>query len=241
MRAMASARSITAEFVGTAWLLTLIVGSGHQVQQLGLDPSAQLLAHAVAVGLGLAVVVAIFLPVSGAQFNPAVTLVAWATGLTPGRLALGHVAAQLAGAVAGVVVANLTFGFDAVSVATTDRSATVGAEVLATAGLVLAIFALVRSGRPSWLPAAVGGIVAAGMLATASTGFANPAVTLARTLTDSYTGIAPGSVAPFLAAQLIGAAVAGGLVLWWWPSADEQLDDDHADRPLDHADPDLVE
>ncbi|MEX1280544.1 MAG: aquaporin [Acidimicrobiia bacterium] len=210
-------RSTGAEFVGTGLLLTLIVGSGRQVELLGLDPSAQLLAHALAVGLGLAVLVAVFLPVSGSQFNPAVTLVAWGTGAMPRRLVAPHLVAQLAGAVVGVVVANLTYGAPAVEVSTNVRDGVLGAEALATFSLVLAIFALVRAGRPEWLPAVVGGIVGAGIVATASTGFANPAVAVARILTESYTGIAPESVPPFVAAQLMGAGLAAVVAVWLWP------------------------
>lgn len=239
---MQALRSISAELVGTALLLTLIVGSGQQVERLGIDPSAQLLAHAFAVGAGLAVLVAVFLPVSGSQFNPVVTLVAWATRSMPGSLVAGHIVAQVTGAFAGVAVANLTFEGEAFVVSATERSGFFGAEALATFSLVLAIFALVRAGRPGWLPAAVGGIVAAGTLATASTGFANPAVAIARTLTDSYTGIAPESVAPFVAAQFVGAAVAGVAAIWWWPgSAGEHLDDDHPEGPVDDPDTDLGE
>jgi glycerol uptake facilitator-like aquaporin len=235
-------RSTSAEFAGTALLLTLIVGSGTQVERLGSDPTAQLLAHAVAVGAGLAVLVAVFLPVSGSQFNPVVTLVAWATGAMPRRLVPYHLVAQVLGAFTGVAVANLTFGGSAFAVATTDRSGFFGAEALATFSLVLAIFGLVRAGRTEWLPAAVGGIVAAGMLATASTGFANPAVAVARTLTDSYTGIAPNSVAPFVAAQLVGGALAGVAAIGWWPgSAGEHLDDHDPERPLHGPDADLGE
>lgn len=214
---MDAARSTGAEFVGTALLLTLIVGSGRQVESLGIDPSAQLLAHALAVGLGLAVLVAVFLPVSGSQFNPAVTLVAWGTGAMPRRLVVPHLVAQLTGAVVGVVVANLAYGAPAVEVSTNVRDGVLGAEALATFSLVLVIFALVRAGRPEWLPAAVGGIVGAGIVATASTGFANPAVAVARILTESYTGIAPESVPPFVAVQLVGAGVAALVVVWLWP------------------------
>jgi glycerol uptake facilitator-like aquaporin len=226
MLGVQTARSLTAEFVGTAMLLTLIVGSGIQVERLGVDATAQLLAHTVAVGVGLAVLVAVFLPVSGSQFNPAVTLVAWANGSLAARLVPGYLIAQVGGAVTGVAIANLTFGLSAFEVATTDRPSLFGAEVLATFSLVLAIFALVAAERPSWLPGAVGGIVAAGMLATASTGFANPAVTVARVFSDTYTGISPTSVPEFLAAQLIGAGLAGAAVLWWFPSAREDLDDE---------------
>ncbi|NND84467.1 MAG: aquaporin family protein [Acidimicrobiia bacterium] len=211
-----SFREVLAEFVGTAMLLVLIVGSGRQVEAFGLDPSAQFLAHSVSVGLGLAVLVAIFLGVSGAQFNPAVTLVAWWTREITLDRVVAFIPAQLAGAVVGVGLANVMFGDAIVEVGSNAREGAFVGEAVATFLLVLAIFALVRQGRQQWLPAAVGGIVAAVMIATASTAFANPAVTVGRVLTDSYTGIAPSAVPEFLAGQAIGALVAGGLALLIW-------------------------
>jgi glycerol uptake facilitator-like aquaporin len=211
-----SFREVLAEFVGTAMLLVLIVGSGRQVEAFGLDPSAQFLAHAVSVGLGLAVLVGVFLGVSGSQFNPAVTLVAWWSREITLEKVIAFIPAQLAGAVVGVGLANVMFGDAIVDVGSNPREGAFAGEAVATFLLVLAIFALVRQGRPDWLPAAVGGIVAAAMIATASTAFANPAVTVGRVLTDSYTGIAPLAVPEFLAGQAVGALVAGALVLLIW-------------------------
>lgn len=209
-------RAVLAEFVGTAMLLLLIVGSGRQVEVLGADPSAQFLAHAASVGLGLAVLVAVFLGVSGAHFNPAVTLVAWWTRTIGFDRVVAFLPAQLAGAVAGVALANVMFGGAVVELGTNPRGGAFVGEAVATFLLVLAIFGLVRQGLRTWLPAAVGGIVAAVMIATASTAFANPAVTVGRVLTDSYTGISPGAVPEFLAGQVIGALLAGGLALAIW-------------------------
>lgn len=202
-----------AEGLGTGLLLFVIVGSGIAAESLGTDRAVQLLAHALVVGLGLAVLIALFQATSGSHFNPSVTLGFWMTRQVRRRTALGYVVAQVLGGIAGVVVANVTFDLPALGVATTAREGLgqMAAEAIATFVLVLAILSLVRTGRAAIVPAAVGAWVAAIVFATSSTGFANPAVTIARTLTDSYTGIAPASVAGFLAAQLL-AGLAAALV-----------------------------
>lgn len=219
-RSGASLREVVAEFVGTALLLVLIVGSGRQVEGFGADPSAQFVTHAISVGVGLAVLVAVFLRLSGAHFNPAVTLVAWWTGETTLERVVAFIPAQLAGAVVGVGLANAMFAGDVMDLSSKARPDALIGEAVATFLLVLTIFALVRQGRMDWLPAAVGGIVAAAMIATASTAFANPAVTLGRVLTDTYTGIAPSALPEFLGGQAIGAVLAGALVLGLWPRRD---------------------
>lgn len=199
-----------AEGLGTGLLLFVIVGSGIAAESLGTDRAVQLLAHALVVGLGLAVLIALFQATSGSHFNPSVTLGFWMTRQVTRRTALGYVVAQVLGGIAGVVVANVTFDLPALGVATTAREGLgqMAAEAIATFVLVLAILSLVRTGRAAIVPAAVGAWVAAIVFATSSTGFANPAVTIARTLTDSYTGIAPASVAGFLAAQLLAGLAA---------------------------------
>lgn len=199
-----------AEGLGTGLLLFVIVGSGIAAESLGTDRAVQLLAHALVVGLGLAVLIALFQATSGSHFNPSVTLGFWMTRQVRRRTALGYVVAQVLGGIAGVVVANVTFDLPALGVATTAREGLgqMAAEAIATFVLVLAILSLVRTGRAAIVPAAVGAWVAAIVFATSSTGFANPAVTIARTLTDSYTGIAPASVAGFLAAQLLAGLAA---------------------------------
>lgn len=202
-----------AEGLGTGLLLYVIVGSGIAAESLGSDRAVQLLAHALVVGLGFAVLIALFQTTSGSHFNPSVTLAFWMTRQVGRRAALGYSVAQVLGGIAGVVVANVTFDLPALAVATTAREGLgqMAAEAIATFVLVLVILCVVRTGRAAIVPAVVGAWVAAIVFATSSTGFANPAVTIARTLTDSYTGIAPASVAGFLAAQLL-AGLAAALV-----------------------------
>lgn len=223
---LATVRVLVAEAVGTAFLLAAIVGSGIMVQQDGAA-STQLFQHAVVVGAALSALILTFGPVSGAHLNPVVTLVdAWFGGL-PWRRVPGYVVAQLAGAVVGVLLTNLTFGLAAVEVASTSREGMtlVGGEVIATLGLLLVIFGVVRSGGGRIVAPAVGAYIAAAVCFTASTSFANPAVTIARTLTDTYTGIAPVHVPGFLVGQLAGAVLAVGLVwLLFAPQPTEAAD-----------------
>jgi len=180
----------------------------------------QLLENSLATGLGLAVIILIFAPLSGAHLNPAVSAADWVlgrrtrSGLT--SLELGaYVPAQIAGAITGAILANLMFALPAVSRSTTARSGghLLLGEVVATAGLILLIFMLVRSNRASYLPAAVGAYIAAAYWFTSSTSFANPAVTIGRAFTDTFAGIAPSSVPGFLAAEVVGAGVGLALVL----------------------------
>lgn len=210
-----TARRLAAELVGTAGLLLAIVGSGITASVDGAA-SAQLFQHAVVVGAALAALIVTFGSVSGAHFNPAVTVVDALFGGVSPRLALGYVAAQFAGAVLGVVSANLLFDLPAVSLATTDRGglALAASEAVATAGLLVVIFGVVRSGNVRAVPAAVGAWIGAAIYFTSSTSFANPAVTVARQLSDTYTGITPGAVPGFLAAQLVGAGIAAVLIAW---------------------------
>jgi glycerol uptake facilitator-like aquaporin len=199
-----------AEAVGTGLLLHIIVGSGIAAQQVGTDGATQLLAHALVVGIGLGVLIVLFQSVSGSHFNPSVTLAFWRGGTIDGTTASGYIGAQLVGALAGVGLANLTFGEQVYSVSATPRDGLglVVAEGIATFVLVFLILALVRLGLAPVIPAAVGGWVAVIVFATASTGFANPAVTVSRIFTDTYTGIAPGSAWGFLAVQIVAGLVA---------------------------------
>lgn len=206
--------ALTAEFVGTGLLLVLVVGSGIAVERLGTDPAASLFIHAVTVGLGLAALIAALGPVSGAHFNPAVTIGFLLRRQVDRRTAGFYVLVQSLGAVVGTGVAHLSFGEPLATFAETVRTGP-GlwlSELIATAVLVGLILMLVGLGQEARVPAAVGAWVAAAIVATASTGFANPAVTLARTVTDSYTGINPASVPMFLIAQLAGAFVAVAFV-----------------------------
>lgn len=203
-------RQLIAEFVGTAFLLAAVVGSGIMAARLTEDAGLALLIGAVVTGAVLAVMIAVFIEISGAHFNPAVTLAAWRLARFPSAHVAPYVLAQLGGGVVGVVVANLMFELPAVAWSTTDRWGT-GAglgEVVATLGLVMLIFVLVRRSWIRAIPAAVGGFIAGAYFFTSSTSFANPAVTLARSLSDTPAGIAVDSVPGFLGAQLIGAFLA---------------------------------
>jgi glycerol uptake facilitator-like aquaporin len=198
-------RSWIGEGLGTALLLYVIVGSGIVAEALSSDGAVQLLAHALVVGIALGALIDMFQRVSGSHFNPSVTLAFWRSGEIGRGDAIAYISAQVAGGAVGVALANVTFDLPAVDVSNTVRSGMgqVIAEFVATFVLVLLILSLVRSGRSGHVPAAVGAWVAAVVFATSSTGFANPAVTATRVLTDTFTGIAPVSVAAFVAAQLL--------------------------------------
>lgn len=219
-------RRIAAEFVGTAFLLAAIVGSGIMAESLSTDPGMQLLQNALATAGALTAVILALGPVSGAHLNPAVTLADRAfRGLT-NRETVGYVAAQVTGGIAGVVIANLMFDLPAITLSTTARSGSHLwlAEAVATVGLLLVIFGLVRSGKASVAAFAVGGYIAGAYYFTSSTSFANPAVTIARTLSDTFTGIAPASAPGFVVAQVIGVVIAVGFVGWLFPHLDEVAD-----------------
>ncbi|MFJ1703235.1 aquaporin [Kitasatospora sp. NPDC088346] len=212
-------RRITAEAVGTAALVAVVVGSGIQAQQLSQDVGVRLLANSLATVFGLGVLIVLLGPISGAHFNPVVTLAAWWTGRTTGdgpapREVLGRVGAQIVGAVGGAVLANAMFAKPLVSWSTHERFAGhlwLG-EVVATAGLVLLVLGLVRTGRTHLAPIVVAGWIGAAYWFTSSTSFANPAVTIGRAFTDTFAGIAPSSVLAFIGAQLVGTVVGLGLL-----------------------------
>jgi glycerol uptake facilitator-like aquaporin len=217
-------REWIAEAVGTGLLLYVIVGSGIAAESLSDDGAVQLLAHALVVGIALAALIDLFQSVSGSHFNPSVTLALWRSGDIGGRDAVAYVSVQVLGAMLGVIAANVSFGLASISVATIARSGLglLLAEGIATLVLVLVILSLIRSGRSGHIPAAVGAWVGAVVFATASTGFANPAVTVARMLTDSYTGIAPASVAGFLVAQLTAGVLAALVARALYPTSSPQ-------------------
>jgi glycerol uptake facilitator-like aquaporin len=212
----AGLRIAVAELVGTGALVLAVVGSGIAASRLSpSDVGLQLLENAIATALALAVLILVFAPVSGAHFNPVVTAVD-AIGATRTRAGAGRavlvMGAQIIGAIGGALLANVLFEVPAV-LSTTERGGGgvwLG-EVVATAGLVLVIGALVRTGRTVHAPWAVGAYIGAAYWFTSSTSFANPAVTIGRMFSDTFAGIAPVSVLPFLAAQVIGAA--GGALL----------------------------
>lgn len=209
------ARRVVAEFLGTALLLLAIVGSGITAAIDGAS-STQLFQHAIVVGAALTALILTFGHLSGGHFNPVVTLVDAAFGGMSWRSACGYVAAQTAGAVIGVVAANAMFDLDVISLAATERAGaalTLG-EAVATFGLLIVIFGVVHSGRLTAVPAAVGAYIGGAIYFTSSTSFANPAVTVARMLTDTYTGIAPTHVPAFLVAQALGALAAAVVIRW---------------------------
>jgi glycerol uptake facilitator-like aquaporin len=220
-----------AEGLGTAFLVAVVVGSGIMAERLSPDDvGLQLLENSVATALGLAALILAFGTVSGAHLNPAVTMAERLTGKMTTPEAGAYVGAQLVGGCVGVVVANLMFDLPAITLSTNQRAtgATVFSEVVATFGLVLVIFGVVRSGRLTAVPVAVAGYIGAAYWFTSSTSFANPAVTLSRTLTDTFAGIAPSSAPAFIGAELVGAllAVAAAVVLFPEPepSLEEALD-----------------
>ncbi|TFH20801.1 MAG: aquaporin family protein [Acidimicrobiales bacterium] len=220
-------RRLTGEFIGTAFLLAAVVGSGIMAESLTDDVGLQLLQNALATAGALVALILAFGAVSGAHFNPAVTITDRAFGGIDTPTAVWYVGAQSAGAIVGVMVANLMFDLDAVNWSTKDRSSLnlVFAEGVATLGLLLVIFGVVRSGRASTVAFAVGGYIAAAYYFTSSTSFANPAVTIARMFSDTFAGIEPASAPGFLAAQLVAIGLAIGLIRVLWPDMSEVADE----------------
>ena len=213
---------LVAELVGTLFLLAVVVGSGIMAQRLSDDVGLQLLENAIATAGVLTALILTFGPVSGAHFNPAVTVAARLTGALDGATAAAYVGAQLVGGVAGVVLANLMFDLPAVTVSTRDRSSwhEFLAEIVATVGLLLVIFVMSRSGQSgARIAVAVGGYIGGAYWFTSSTSFANPAVTVARTLSDTFAGIAPGSAPVFLVAEAVAVVIAVGLLRVLTPPA----------------------
>ncbi|RLK49041.1 aquaporin [Microbacterium telephonicum] len=216
-------RRALAEFLGTGLLVTVIVGSGIAAQTLSTDPGLQLLENAVATALGLGVLIVLFAPISRAHFNPVVSLVDRAlerplTGRGVRDL-VAYLSAQVVGAIGGAILANAMFATPT-RIAGIDRAtaATILAECVATAGLVLLVFGLSRTGRSIPVVATgVGAYIGAAYWFTSSTSFANPAVTIGRIFTDTFAGIAPASAVAFLGAQLLGAAIGAALTVALFP------------------------
>jgi arsenate reductase len=221
-------RQYTAEFLGTALLVAVVVGSGIAAQRLSpSDAGLELLENALATGAGLVAIILAVGPVSGAHLNPVVTLADAVFGGLPWRSVPGYVVAQLVGGVSGAIAANLMFGATAVSIASHVRSGT-GlwlAEAIATLGLLLTIFGVVRSGRSAAAPFAVGAYITAAYWFTSSTSFANPAVTIGRIFSDSFAGIAPTSAPAFILSQLVGGGAAVLLIRFLYPAVGEVSED----------------
>jgi glycerol uptake facilitator-like aquaporin len=217
---MSLARRLVAEGVGTAFLLSTVVGSGIMGERLaGGNVAVALLANALATGAGLVALILTFGPISGAHFNPAVTLAEASQGGMPWSVGAMYVAVQVVGAVVGVGTANVMFGEPVFSLSLHVRHgpAQLLSEYIATFGLLSVIWGCARR-RPAVVPFAVGAYITAAYWFTASTSFANPAVTVARCLTDTFSGIRPTDVPGFVAAQVVGAGSATLLFRWLVPS-----------------------
>ncbi|MDG1050633.1 MAG: aquaporin family protein [Planctomycetota bacterium] len=216
-------RALLAEFVGTAGLLAGVVGSGIMAERLSPDDvGLQLLQNAIATAAVLVALILALQPASGAHFNPAVTFAARLSGELTTRAAFAYTAAQVAGGLLGVSLANLMFELPAIELSTKVRAGShlLLAEFLATLGLVGVIHGVVRSGRAHLAAYAVGAYIAGAYYFTSSTSFANPAVTIARALTDTFAGIAPANAPAFIVVQLAAAAAAVPLLKRIYPETD---------------------
>lgn len=223
------ARRLAAEALGTAFLIIAVIGSGIMAARLSPgDVGLQLLENAAATAGALVGLILMFGAVSGAHFNPVVTLVDRLLGTTTTRDSVLYVVAQVVGGCAGAVLANLMFELPAVQLSTTERSSPALwlSEVIATVGLLLVIQGCVRTGRARAVPFAVAAWIGGAYWFTSSTSFANPAVTVARTLSDTFAGIAPASAPMFIVMQLVGAVVAFGLIRLFYPTSHQESPDD---------------
>ncbi len=236
MSGVALWRRLAAEFLGSAFLAALVIGSGIAAQRLSPgDAGLELLENAAATAAGLFAIILMFGPVSGGHFNPVVSFVDAAFGGVSWRDALMYLPAQVTGCVTGAVVANVMFALPAVSISAKHRAS--GAhflsEIIATLGLMLVIFALARSGRSRVTPAAVGAYIGAAYFFTSSASFANPAITIGRMFSNTFAGIAPSSAPTFLTAQVVGGILAIGLIRLLYPGMTPA---EAADVALPHQD-----
>lgn len=213
-------RRTIAEAFGTATLLLVVIGSGVMATNLSKDVGVQLTINSAATGLILYILITLLGPVSGAHLNPVVTVIQLFKKSITATLAASYLSAQLVGAVIGVALANFIFGLPIIEISQKNRSGTelFVSEILATAGLVFIIFTAIAQKSEAKIPVLVGTYISAAYFFTSSTSFANPAATVARTLSDSFTGIAPDSVLPFIAAQVIGAIVGIALTKFITPT-----------------------
>jgi arsenate reductase len=213
-------RRVSAECLGSAFLAAVVIGSGIAAQRLSPgNPGLELFENAVATGAGLFAIIVMFGPVSGAHLNPVVSIVDAVFGGIRWVTVCLYIPAQVLGCFIGAIVANLMFGARAISISTHHR-ASAGhflSEVVATLGLLLVIFALARSGRSSGAPSAVGAYIAAAYFFTSSTSFANPAISVGRIFSNTFSGIAPSSVPSFVGAQLLGGLAAVLILKFLYP------------------------
>jgi glycerol uptake facilitator-like aquaporin len=230
-------RRLFAEFLGSAFLAAVVIGSGISAANLSPgDTGLQLFENAAATAAGLFTIILMFGPVSGGHFNPVVSLVDASFGGLRWRDALAYIPAQISGCIAGAVVANGMFALAAISISDKHRAseAHLLAEVVATLGLILVIFALARTRRGSLAPAAVGAYIGAAYFFTSSTSFANPAIDVGRMFSDTFAGIAPASVPAFVVAQLVGGAIAIGVLRVLYPDI---TPDEAAEVMVPHEEP----
>jgi arsenate reductase len=214
------ARRLLAELLGSAFLAALVVGSGIAAQTLSPgDTGLQLFENAAATAAGLFAIILMFGPVSGGHFNPVVSLADASFGGLRWRDAGAYIPAQITGCAGGAVIANVMFELAAVSISTHHRAspAHLFSEIIATTGLILVIFSLARTRRSNITPAAVGAYIGAAYFFTSSASFANPAITIGRSLSNTFAGIAPSSVPGFIAAQLVGGVCALVLIRSLYP------------------------
>ena len=207
-------KKVFTEFLGTCLLVAIVVGSGIMATELTKDVGLQLLINTIATVFGLGVLILILAPISGAHFNPVVTLVDLIQGKSSVLQFIQYTVAQILGAISGAFLANAMFDHAIIETATKLRSGSnlYLAEVVATAGLILVINLLVSHKNLTVIPVAVAAWIGSAYFFTSSTSFANPAVTIGRTFTDSFAGIAPESAPQFIAAQILGALIGLGLV-----------------------------
>jgi arsenate reductase len=237
-------RRLVAELLGSALLAAVVIGSGIAAQQLSPgDVGLQLFENAAATAAGLYAIILMFGPVSGAHFNPVVSFVDAAFGGLGWRTAAAYLPVQVLGCIGGAVVANLMFSKAAVTISTKDRASPAHflSEVVATLGLILVIFALARSGRSQSAAAAVGAYIGAAYFFTSSTAFANPAITVGRMFSDTFAGIAPASAPTFVAAQVLGGALAVVVIKVLYPDitaaeASDIMFPRHGDGAVAHPD-----
>lgn len=229
-------RRLFAELLGSAFLAALVIGSGIAAQQLSPhDIGLELFENAAATAVGLFTIILMFGPVSGGHFNPVVSLVDAYFGGISWRDASAYVPAQIGGCVLGAVTANAMFSLAAVSISTHHRASPAHflSEVIATAGLLLVIFALARTHRATITPAAVGAYIGGAYFFTSSASFANPAITIGRAFSNTFAGIAPASVPEFVVAQLVGGVAAIGVLRVLYPDVSPE---DAADVAFPHSD-----
>ena len=207
-------RKWLAEYIGTATLVCVVVGSGIMGTNLSKDSGVALLINAFSTIFALALLILIIAPISGAHFNPAVSLVQVLRREMNAVEFLSFISAQIAGAISGAIIANVMFDLEAIQISTNERvsTGTLVGEVIATAGLITVIFVLVVRSQDKLIPVAVAAWIGSAYFFTSSTSFANPAVTIGRVFSDTFAGLNPASVLPFIIAQLIGAMLGVALV-----------------------------